>query len=331
MKFADKYEIVDKIPPGRVETFVARNVVTGERVLLHIFESEEAEPAPNSPLESRASLSSNTPSEKGVFSYSVTNKNSLETWREPSGRDAGPPSRNEQALFIEPKPAVSDEMPAPRSVALSAPDDEPGEFTKQFFAESRKSRGLTNVSLSSSTPESFIPGALRAEPAAESSPHFSWGVLGSEKETPFSEVQDDFSVQPYAGYSLKANESVKVKSLKPQHTDAESFTDFFRGPFDGEKPAEVPEFSSRPAGRSLSAPPGEFTSVFGKEGGGKAAPRDAASSTGNPTHQSGPGESIEGAFDIHQSLQHQALQPQVVKPNADVYLTPVKKPAAPSS
>lgn len=44
MKFATKYEILEPITRGSVETFVARSTATDERVLLHIFECPEQRP-----------------------------------------------------------------------------------------------------------------------------------------------------------------------------------------------------------------------------------------------------------------------------------------------
>ena len=41
MKFADKFELFEAVTNGRVETFVAKDLASGERVLLHIFEAPE--------------------------------------------------------------------------------------------------------------------------------------------------------------------------------------------------------------------------------------------------------------------------------------------------
>ena len=44
MKFAAKYEILEPVARGAVETFVARSIATDERVLVHIFECPEQRP-----------------------------------------------------------------------------------------------------------------------------------------------------------------------------------------------------------------------------------------------------------------------------------------------
>ncbi len=44
MKFASKYEILEPVARGAVETFVARSIATDERVLVHIFECPEQRP-----------------------------------------------------------------------------------------------------------------------------------------------------------------------------------------------------------------------------------------------------------------------------------------------
>jgi hypothetical protein len=44
MTFADKYEIVEAVARGRIETFVARKVSTDQRVLVYVFEGREQRP-----------------------------------------------------------------------------------------------------------------------------------------------------------------------------------------------------------------------------------------------------------------------------------------------
>ena len=44
MTFAAKYEFLESVTRGAVETFVARKVATDERVLVYIFECPEQPP-----------------------------------------------------------------------------------------------------------------------------------------------------------------------------------------------------------------------------------------------------------------------------------------------
>src|ERR1035441_10120545 len=44
MTFADKYEIVEAVARGRIETFVARKISTDQRVLVYVFEGREQRP-----------------------------------------------------------------------------------------------------------------------------------------------------------------------------------------------------------------------------------------------------------------------------------------------
>src|SRR5579863_1681699 len=44
MKFADKFELLDAVTSGRVETFRARNAATDERVLVHVFDAPPKKP-----------------------------------------------------------------------------------------------------------------------------------------------------------------------------------------------------------------------------------------------------------------------------------------------
>ena len=47
MKFADKYELSDAVTTGRLETFMGRDVGSGERVLVHIFDAPVKNPTTN--------------------------------------------------------------------------------------------------------------------------------------------------------------------------------------------------------------------------------------------------------------------------------------------
>jgi len=44
MKFANKYELFEAVTSGRVETFFAKDLPNGERVLLQIFEARRRNP-----------------------------------------------------------------------------------------------------------------------------------------------------------------------------------------------------------------------------------------------------------------------------------------------
>ena len=44
MKFGEKYELLESLTTGGVETFVANDKVRGERVLVHIIEGEAQKP-----------------------------------------------------------------------------------------------------------------------------------------------------------------------------------------------------------------------------------------------------------------------------------------------
>ena len=44
MKFGEKYELLESLTTGGVETFVANDKVRGERVLVHILEGEAQKP-----------------------------------------------------------------------------------------------------------------------------------------------------------------------------------------------------------------------------------------------------------------------------------------------
>ena len=59
MKFGEKYELLESLTTGGVETFVANDKVRGERVLVHILEGEAQKPKERS-----VDLTSRAPREK---------------------------------------------------------------------------------------------------------------------------------------------------------------------------------------------------------------------------------------------------------------------------
>ena len=50
MKLTEKYELVEPVTSGRINSFIARNLLTSEQALVHLFEcvgTNAAQPAAN--------------------------------------------------------------------------------------------------------------------------------------------------------------------------------------------------------------------------------------------------------------------------------------------
>ena len=335
MSFADKYEVVESVTRGRVETFTARRIATGETVLAHIFECPEQKP--NQPtiqwvLESFQAIAP-APAEVVIdsgqyagtsYAYLVTKLPGGEQLRrwvssyEQGQRECGEPAA--EAVFtadIE----KADELPAreqdqvgtssgphgitaafeslrlglaPESSQLSAvgnpasgpavdlnsfPESggpfesttekrEPGEFTKNFFAEFNGSQHDTaiNVAAESRGRDDSVLGAGNtgiadsgfaelAAPPGQSS--------GSESPVASTVNPRDGTV-PAATPAFSATSALRTpvdRLSMGEEAPTGEFTSFFRGPFNGERAERVPDLSE-------STPPpakkvGEFTEVFG--------------------------------------------------------------------
>jgi hypothetical protein len=180
---------------------------------------------------------------------------------------------------------------------------EPGEFTKQFFVGSLpqqppasqvplKPAAPLEAAASSVLPRDRAPGA--ADSAAPKA-----GNVGPS----FSPV--DGALPDLGGFTALFRPSIRPDTPgvndSPKRVDAArnidtgkagDFTNFFQGPFDGERPAEIPDvlpnISSVPRGKVA----GEFTQMFGS---GKDSPFAAMSSSTTPVEEV-RGRSESGSF-----------------------------------
>jgi hypothetical protein len=238
MRFADKYEILGEIPAGRVATFVAKDVVTGERVLIHIFDPE----GPSAPT------------------YSVTNQSSMQTCGEP----ARPSSTEGQTRFVDRGP--TDGSPAPREATPPGPMNEPGEFTRQFSAVSRKDAGQPALGRPAKEPEELSAQRFRSEQRIEyrnevPAPTLGNGTIGLGGATMLPGDGDGITAQFRA--AMRRESSPVGSNDAPKREESQSFTDFFGGPFDGGNSAGPSVVPSRPPEKAPDKTPGEFTAVFG--------------------------------------------------------------------
>jgi hypothetical protein len=296
MKFANKYELSDAVTSGRLETFMGRDVGSGERVLVHIFDAPVKQPgqptvmwvlesfraiAPEAPglviaaarygETSYAYLVTQVPDEAALRQWKQTYESSIADTRElpvmptappqslPPGAASVPqsevvapaplskPPNPPTGLFGLRPPVEASARPADQVVKrtekpLEAPGkesdlegvnfgarqdfkgEEPGEFTKQFFVGSSE------------------PRPAPASPAAR---------------TPVQPA----SVEPVAT-ALSRNDDVP-RNTNTDDANSGDFTKFFQGPFDGERPSEIPNVSPNLTSTPRGKVPGEFTQMFG--------------------------------------------------------------------
>jgi len=346
MKFANKYELFEAVTSGPVETFFAKDLASGERVVLHIFEAPEKKPDQPTVqwvLESFRRLAPDPPGlvvETGQYSgttyaYLVTklpDDAALQRWtqsyqsheketheiaipsqvsstegpatkkessqasdrtREQSttARKARPPGDFTAAFLRAPSPAnprpeANDSKQADWDEINSlpeptAPQKQPGDFTRQFFSGSNEApqkpatQAPAKMPAAGTRPERVIspagaPGAETAKVEGTESPRQepSGGGLSLSSVPPADSggftalFRSDFKPEPTA-----PSERVGIPP-KLDDGKAGDFTDFFRGPFDGERPAETPNISSKPMDMPQPAAPGEFTMLFGSGKGG---------------------------------------------------------------
>jgi hypothetical protein len=352
MKFADKYELSEAVTCGRLETFMGRDIGSGEPVLVHIFDAPVKKPdqptvlwvlesfravAPEPPGlvlatgkyggTSYAYLVTQVPDDAALRKWKQTYESSTAETREiPIDRSisersvpADPPAVSTVSTHSEAEtvvPASSSqlnhpptgffEMRPPSETAAKSPKNaaeipgvdaedrgndldgiiigtrtasrqEPGDFTKQFFNGSTEPRPANEALFHSATQR--MDGSQSAADA----------IAGTG--APFRSV--DSAPPDLGGFTALFRPSFKPEIRQtpesPQRIDAAGkvddgkagdFTKFFQGPFDGERPAEIPDalrpnVSSAPRGKT----PGEFTQMFGAA---KDSPFDAMSSSSSP-------------------------------------------------
>ena len=346
MKFANKYELFEAVTSGRVETFFAKDLTSGERVLLHIFEAPEKKPDQPTLIWVLESFRKVAPEPPGLvvetgrysgttYAYLVTklpDDASLRRWTQ--SYDSHVKETQESAIWSEGPPPVSpttskDPAPpldrpaeSPRPMPNAKPPGDftaafsglpspvvspseantsgataldgitsapghtatqraPGEFTKQFFSGLHESpQELAPQAPAKSSGEAVAPPKSEAPPNRTGTPQApkkeatqsqppkpapsSSGLTGTS--TP-AVPQDSGGFTALFRSDFKSESQTSPESHGPPSKSAdakpEDFTDFFRGPFDGERPAETPAILPKLPDAPQRNAPGEFTRVFG--------------------------------------------------------------------
>lgn len=292
MKFGEKYELLESLTTGAIETFVANDRIRGERVLVHIVDCPPAQPDQTTSewaLEWFRRLAPEPPGpilETGKYTgtqyaYVVTraaDESAVKAW-----------VRRYELHAAETKetrtPALEKEITTPPAILEAEPKETPppaGTMTQLFrdfdsmaqskasaMAEPPKSPVATNSAELNMPSDSALHPAAPWEPAQVKAP-----------QAPIEPFRPAPNVTKPAIPDLPP--SFPQENAKPGE-----FTSFFQGPFRGDAPSEVPTFTSQPI-EPARKKVGEFTALFGGQAGSSPASPEA------PTNK--PGGSFTGLF-----------------------------------
>jgi len=289
LKFTDKYELLESLTTGAVETFVANDKVRGERVLVHIVESAAPRQAGQSTLEwVLESFRRVAPDPSGPvletgkyleakYVYLVTrpaDEAALHSWvrrYEIQGLDTQETRTHPQAIEssappVAPPPVIETER-APVSVT---------QLLRDFDSQIKPAKpeptlpagALPNVRLGAD--QSGLHSAAPWEPDRSEAP-----APAKPQAQHVAEAPDSFAREAKdAGFPSASFRTPSAASGVRDTSKTGEFSSFFRGPFRGDGTSEIPALSSEPI-----EPPrktvGEFTAVFGSAG---SRPEPAASS-----------------------------------------------------
>lgn len=293
MKFSEKFELLESLTTGAIETFAAHDKVRGERVLVHIVECTPQKPEQSVSewvLESFRRLAPEPVGpvlETGKYSgaqyaYLVTkapDEAAVKNWvrrYELQSEETKETSVHALKQEFGARPAAPPTPPAPPPARPPESKPAPGQMTQLFqdFDSLAKSRAAAG-------PESQPPARpvnLAAPSGLHSAP--AWDPASVKPAAPPKERPD-----PFPSAAKPSAPEVPPAPVREGPKPGE-FTSFFQGPFRGDAPADVPAFSSEPI-----EPPrknvGEFTAMFGS-----ATPQPSESGAGGQ----GAGSSFTGLF-----------------------------------
>jgi hypothetical protein len=269
MKFGDKYELLQSVADGPVETFVAKDLRRGEDVLVHILDCGEQKPnqptvqwvmeafrrvAPEpAALVLEAGRYSGT-----LYAYLVTRlpeEAALKNWVQ-LYKAQMLDTQEVESPVSKPKGA-SDSPTADLPPVTPAPPA--GAFTQAFqgFGMQAGSLPRTDASPELETPPRPLSTTFGEEPISRVEPYrYTNGPQPAEElSTPTDLFKSDFKAAKLPPQEFDP----VVKELSPKPGE---FTSFWQGPFAGGQASEIPALSDQP-----STPPrkviGEFTATFG--------------------------------------------------------------------
>ena len=280
MKFGDKYELLESLTTGGVETFVANDKIRGERVLVHILHCDPQKP--NQPtvqwvLESfrrvapePAALVLETGRYSGtLYAYLVSklpDEAALNRWvnlYEALGQDT--------AEFPRPSGPPTPESEAPTGeVTSKEPARPPGpvtqlfqEFDLQAKADSRSSGAPKLPSNPAAESHGPLPNIRTPGEKSEVRAAPQWDQETPRNSAPPRTLPSGSGPSGPFRPDLGESSFPSQASSPPPNNGPKpgEFTSFFQGPFRGDRPLETPAISS-PQERPRKSV-GDFTAIFG--------------------------------------------------------------------
>ncbi len=349
MKFGDKYELLESVTTGKVETFVANDKVRGERVLVHILHGDPQksnQPTVQWVLEAFRRVA---PEPAGLvleagrysgtlYAYLVTKmpqESALRNWvtlYEAQALDT-------QEIPAPPPPPTPQSKAPTADLPMKEIPQTSGSVTqllREFEppAKSAAPNGPPKEALQPPPPPIQpipTPPLPAVRPAADQSrvrmaPAWS-------PEVPRIPVPP--GTEPSAGSSVESFRPDFAAKKFPSEVAAQpakdgpklgEFTSFFQGPFRGDAPSEIPNVTPRQEAPRKAV--GDFTSVFGSAKPQQEEPLPAPGIAGNE-----PAGSFTGWFNAEPSRMSSTTTPPAAGlPRAAVDSAPFPAPSfSPSS
>jgi hypothetical protein len=277
MKFGDKYELLDSLTTGTVETFVANDKVRGERVLVHILHCDPQranQPTVQWVLDSfrrvapePAGLVLETGRYSGtLYAYLVTklpDEAAVQGWVKQYKAQARD-TQEITARVAQPVSPVS--PPAPTLVSSPPPPQPTPSSVTQLLREFEPLAKIVAPSVPSKEAQPPLPPAPSISASADRSgvrPAPPWNPEPPRiAAPPLAEPPRNSPADPFPATFL--DKSFPAETSAPpakENPKAGEFTSFFQGPFRGDRPLETPNISSPPEPPRKTV--GDFTAMFG--------------------------------------------------------------------
>jgi hypothetical protein len=326
MKFGDKYELLESLTTGAVETFVANDKVRGERVLVHILHGEPQKP--NQPtvqwvldafrrvapepvgLVLEAGRYSGT-----LYAYLITKlpeDTALRGWVQQykaRPRDAQETTATLESASESKAPTTDrtpKEIPQTRSsvTQLLREFDPPAKSAAP--AQYVPAPPIQPIPIQPiPTPPSPTMGSVADQSRVRTAP--DWGEDASQTSVaPKSEPNAGRPAEIFRADFAPRNPPSEIPA--PPVKDGPKigeFTSFFQGPFRGDTPSEIPTVTPRHEAPQKTV--GDFTSVFGSAKPQSAEPPPAPGIAGNE-----PAGSFTGWFNAESSRMSSTTTPPAV-------------------
>ena len=267
MKFGDKYELLESLTIGGVETFVANDKIRGQRVLVHILECEAQKP--NQPtvqwvLESFRRVAPEpaaTVLETGrysgtLYAYVVTKMPTdaaLKNWLQlyvAHARDT------QEISVVPPNPTAENGAPLPDMSSHAPQFSGPMSPSPRNLQPPPKPEASRNPL---APPPRPLPNVQLG--GERSGLHPVVDRDGMAGLVPPVKSASEFSKNPSFSSAFAPPKFPAETSSPPVKDKPGEFTSFFQGPFRPDVPSETPSVSSQPL-ESPRKKVGEFTAMF---------------------------------------------------------------------